>query len=104
MQQEGRLKYDAWWLDERYRYNDVPFETRLLQAEEITRLCVQSRKRFYSFSSIIRRAASATNRGDGFMFRQFFPINLMHGNDVKKRNGYPLGDETWTGDLLMATS
>jgi radical SAM superfamily enzyme YgiQ (UPF0313 family) len=99
---EGRLQYDAWWLDERYRYNDVPFQTRLLDPQEITRLCVQSRKRFYSFSSIIKRGLSATNRNDNFMFRHFFPINFMHGNDINKRNGYPLGDETWKGELLLA--
>jgi hypothetical protein len=63
---------------------------------------VQSRKRFYSFSSIIKRGLSATNRNDNFMFRHFFPINFMHGNDINKRNGYPLGDETWKGELLLA--
>lgn len=102
LQQEGRLLYNAWWLDETYRYNDVPFETKLLKHEEITRLCVQSRKRFYSFSSIIKRGLSPTNRSDGFMFRNFFPINFMHGNEINKRNGYPLGDEAWLGDFLLA--
>ena len=104
LQQEGRLQYEAWWLNERYRYNDVPFTTKQLQPEEITRLCVQSRKRFYSYSSIFRRGISATNRADGFMFRQFFPINLMHARDINKRNGYPLGDEAWSGNLLLADS
>ncbi len=104
LQQENRLQYDAWWLDERYRYNDVPFKTKLLEPEEITRLCVQSRKRFYSFSSIIKRGISSTNRSDGFMFRNFFSINFMHGNDINKRNGYPLGDEAWSGNLLLADS
>lgn len=103
LQQEGRLQYEAWWLDERYRYNDVPFTTKQLQPEEITRLCVQSRKRFYSYSSIFKRGISATNRADGFMFRQFFPINLMHARDINKRNGYPLGDETWSENLIPAT-
>jgi hypothetical protein len=36
------------------------------------------------------------------MFRNFFPINLMHRNEVSQRNGYPLGDEIWTGELLEA--
>jgi radical SAM superfamily enzyme YgiQ (UPF0313 family) len=99
---EGRLQYEAWWLDERYRYNDVPFKTRSLEPQEITRLCVQSRERFYSFPSIIKRGLSATNRSDGFMFRHFFPINFMHGRDINRRNGFPLGDETWNGSLLLA--
>jgi radical SAM superfamily enzyme YgiQ (UPF0313 family) len=102
LQQEGRLRYEAWWLDEAYRYNDVPFQTRYLQPEDITRLCVQSRKRFYSLSSIVKRGLSRTNRSDSFMFRNFFPINFLHGNEINKRNGYPLGDEAWSGSLLLA--
>ena len=38
-----------------------------------------------------------------FMFRNFFPINGMHRGDVSNRNGYPLGDETWKGQLLEAS-
>ncbi len=102
LEQEERLRYQAWWLDDAYRYNDVPFNTKLLQPEDITRLCVQSRKRFYSFSNIIKRGLSRTNRSDAFMFRNFFPINFMHGNEINKRNGYPLGDEAWSGRLLVA--
>jgi len=102
LEQEERLRYQAWWLDDAYRYNDVPFHTKLLQPEDVTRLCVQSRKRFYSFSNIIKRGLSRTNRSDAFMFRNFFPINFMHGNEINKRNGYPLGDEAWAGQLLVA--
>ena len=102
--QEKRLLYEAWWLDKRYRYNDVPFKTNNLQPEDITRLCVQSRKRFYSFTSIVKRGMSPINRSDRFMFRKFFPINFMHGNDINRRNGYPLGDEGWSGKLLLADS
>jgi hypothetical protein len=63
---------------------------------------VQSRKRFYSLSSIVKRGLSRTNRSDSFMFRNFFPINFLHGNEINKRNGYPLGDEAWSGSLLLA--
>ncbi len=103
LEQDGQLRFDAWWLDDAYRYNDVPFYTRLLQPEEITRLCVESRKRFYSFSSIIKRGFASINRSDGFMFRNYFPINFMHSNEINKRNGYPLGDETWRGQILEAS-
>ena len=36
------------------------------------------------------------------MFRNFFPINLMHRVDVVSRDYYPLGDESWKGPLLLA--
>ena len=57
----------------------------------MTRGCVEARRRFYAWPSILRR--SLGNRSDGFMFRNFFPINAMHRNEVSLRNGYPLGDE-----------
>ena len=102
LKQEGRLRFDAWWIDDAYRYNDVPFFPKNLNHDDITRLCVESRRRFYSWGSIIKRGFEKTNRSDPFMFRNFFPINHMHRVDVSNRNGYPLGDESWRGVLLEA--
>lgn len=91
LQEEGRLRFDAWWLNPGYRYNDLPFMPRKLSPEAVTQGCVEARRRFYAWPSILRR--SLGNRSDGFMFRNFFPINAMHRNEVSLRNGYPLGDE-----------
>ncbi|NMD07148.1 MAG: B12-binding domain-containing radical SAM protein, partial [Phyllobacteriaceae bacterium] len=43
LESENRLLYDAWWLDPRYRYNDLPFRPRALQAEEIRAGCIRAR-------------------------------------------------------------
>jgi len=103
LEAEGRLRYDAWWLDDAYRYNEVPFRPKGLSADDVRRLCVASRKDFYSVKNIVRRGFDEVNRADGFMFRNFFPINWLHRDDVDRRNGYPLGDETWSGPLLEAS-
>lgn len=95
---EGRLRYESWWLDPAYRYNDLPFFPGKLSPTEVTQACVAARRRFYSWRSIAKRAWR--NRGDFFMFRNFLPINLMHQREVSMRNGYPLGDESWRGSLL----
>lgn len=102
LKNENRLRFDAWWLDDDYRYNDVPFIPEGLNHGDITRLCVESRRKFYSWGSILRRGFEKTNRSDPFMFRNFFPINHMHRADVSNRNGYPLGDASWRGSLLEA--
>lgn len=102
LQLENRLRYDAWWMSDHYRYNDLPFFPKNLAPEEVTRLCVEARRRFYSWNSIVRRALRGQNRSNAFMFRNFFPINVMHRNEVSSRNGYPLGDEAWNGSLLEA--
>lgn len=95
---EGRLHYDAWWMDERYRYNDVPFNPIGLTPEQVTAGCVSARRSFYQWSNIFKR--SMQNRSDFFMFRNYFPINALHRREITARNGYPLGDETWQGTLL----
>lgn len=95
---EGRLRFEAWWLDQRYRYNDVPFLPKNLTPSEVTDGCVTARRKFYSWPNILKR--SVRNRSDFFMLRNFFPINALHRNEVSLRNGYPLGDETWNGTLL----
>ncbi len=97
---EGRLLFDAWWLDPAYRYNQLPFTPRQLAPEEVTRLCLAARRRFYAWGSILRRGLARPNRDDAFMWRNFLPINLMHRADIARRDGHPLGDEAWRGALL----
>lgn len=98
LQEEGRLRYEAWWLDPAYRYNEVPFQPQRLTPEQVTGGCVAARRRFYGWPSILKRALD--NRNDFFMLRNYLPINLMHRQDVSRRNGYPLGDETWSGRMV----
>ncbi|MDB5292935.1 MAG: BchE/P-methylase family protein [Phycisphaerales bacterium] len=101
-QTEGRLLYDAWWLDDRYRYNHIPFTPAGMSPIELQRCCLEARRAFYSWRSIVRRGFDAVNRADAFMWRNFYLINAMHRADVGLRDGYPLGDESWTGPLLPA--
>ena len=98
LQSEGRLRFEAWWRDPRYRYNALPFVPKSLTPEEVTAGCVAARRRFYSWRSIARR--STRHVRDAYVFRNFFLVNAMHRAEISKRDGYPLGDETWRGRLL----
>jgi radical SAM superfamily enzyme YgiQ (UPF0313 family) len=89
---EKRLKYNAWWLNENYRYNDLPFFPKKLSPEEVSRNCVEARRKFYSWKSIARRMNRA-NLGEFFKLRNYLPINLMHRWDISARDGHPLGSE-----------
>lgn len=102
LQDESRLLYDAWWLDDNYSYNRIPFTPRGMSGEELQGGCLSARRRFYSWKSILRRGFDAVNRANGFMWRNFYLINSMHRGDVSLRDSYPLGDEAWEGDLLPA--
>ena len=102
LEAEGRLLYDDWWLDEGYSYNKVPFRPAGMPPEEVERGCVEARRAFYSWPSILRRSVDPVNRSDGFMFRNFFLINHLHRADVDGRNHFPLGQADWPGPLLPA--
>lgn len=99
---ENRLLYDAWWLDERYSYNRIPFQPRGMDAEALRQHCLATRREFYSWRSIARRGWAPVNRSDWFMWRNFYLINAMHRSDVSLRDHYPLGDESWQGQFLIA--
>ena len=99
---EGRLKYDKWWLDERYSYNELPFTPLGLSPEDVTAGCISARRKFYSWRSIFRRGFDSVNRADALMFRSFFMTNVMHKAEVGSRDHFPLGDQAWTGPLLKA--
>ena len=101
--ERGRLRFERWWLDARYRYNMVPFEPAQMSPGELQARCLAARQAFYAWGSIVRRGLDPVNRSDAFMFRNFFPINAMLRADTGERDGYPLGDETWQGPLLRVS-
>ncbi len=100
MKAEGRLLYDAWWLDERYRYNMIPFAPKQMSPEELADHCVAARRSFYGWRSIGYRALQGVNLRSPWMMLNFLLINAMHQRDVEGRNGLPLGDQNWHGKLL----
>jgi len=102
LQKEGRLLYENWWLDDRYSYNRIPFQPRGMTPEMLQRSCLEARREFYSWRSICQRSLDRVNRSDWFMWRNFYLINAMHRTDVTMRDHYPLGDESWQGQLLKA--
>jgi hypothetical protein len=76
----------------------LPFVPNSLTPAQVTEGCVAARRRFYAWRSIVRR--STQHWRDAFVFRNFFLVNAMHRNEISQRDGYPLGDENWRGDLL----
>jgi radical SAM superfamily enzyme YgiQ (UPF0313 family) len=102
LKNEGRLLYEAWWLDDRYSYNRIPFTPRGMAPEDLQRSCLAARRKFYSWPSIFRRGFDTVNRSDTFMWRNFYLINALHRADVSLRDHYPLGDESWSGPFIPA--
>ncbi len=97
---EGRLRYEAWWLDDRYGYNQLPFWPLQLRPEQVQQGCVAARKAFYSWPSIWDRGLDPVNRADFNMWWSFYGINALFRSEVRERDDYPLGDRAWTGELI----
>ncbi|MDA8016743.1 MAG: B12-binding domain-containing radical SAM protein [Thermoanaerobaculia bacterium] len=102
--EQGRLVFDAWWLDERYRYNQVPFRPRSMTPEELERGCLEARRSFYSWRNIWHRSRQKVHRQSAFMWGNFLAINALHHFDIERRSGLPLGDESWQGPFLKASA
>lgn len=102
LKQEGRLLYDAWWLDPRYRYGMVPFAPKGMTADQVKQRCIQARSAFYSLRSIMRRSLDRVNSNNLFMWSNFFVINLLMRREVLQRRDFPLGDEAYCGELIKA--
>lgn len=101
LQDEERLIYDAWWLDSRYRYNEIPFTPKGMSPQQLEEGCLSARQHFYSWSSIFGRFRShALLRKGARMAFNFWLINAMHQKDVVGRSGMPLGDANDTRTLL----
>jgi len=95
LQDTGRLRFPAWWLDPDYRYGMVPFAPERLSAQELEDECVRARREFFGLPSIVRRAVHFRVNCSGVSkLLQFALINLMMRGEVRKRQFLPLGVET----------
>ena len=102
LQAEQRLLMDPWWLDENYRYGMIPFRPSRFSPEELQRKCYEARRKFYAWSSILKRGLHSVHWQDATMWFNYWLINAMHHWDIEARNGLPLGDEGFEGQLLRA--
>lgn len=102
LQQQQRMLMDPWWLDDGYRYGMIPFQPLAITAEELEHKCYETRRKFYGWVSIFQRGLHSIHWRDPTMWFNYWLINAMHHWDIEARNGLPLGDEAFEGQLLRA--
>ncbi len=92
LQEEGRLRFDAWWLNADFRFGDVAFHPRNMSADELAERCFEARNTFYRFGSILSRACDLKSNCRDFRSAAiFFWLNLFSGRETRRRQGLPLG-------------
>jgi radical SAM superfamily enzyme YgiQ (UPF0313 family) len=103
LQEEGRLLYERWWLDPRYRFGMVPYAPQGMTADEVRARCAEARREFFSFKSILNRGLDMkVNGGRPSMWLRFFTLNILFRAEIDQRLGFPLGDESYTAPLVKA--
>jgi radical SAM superfamily enzyme YgiQ (UPF0313 family) len=100
LEQDGRLLYNKWWLDEGYSYNMIPFQPAHMTPGQLQHGCVEARAEFYDWKNVWNRSLDAVNRSSALMWWQFYGINAMFRREVRQRDYFPLGEEAFRGALL----
>ena len=91
LETEKRLLYQKWWLDPDYLYGNIPFQT-VLPVNEVETVAKQSRKKFYSLLSIIKRIGNKVNSGNIYMLIMYLTINFLLRRDASQRMKISMGD------------
>lgn len=96
----GRLAYERWWLDPRYRYGDVVFTPHGMSRDELAQGCYRIRRDFNRIGSILRRSTDRrTNSRDLYRLGLHLVSNLVSNWMIDKKQGLPLGQPE-AGDAL----
>ena len=91
LQREGRLLSERWWLDPDYKFGDVAFKPKLITRQELADGCMQARREFYSYKSILKRIDYKSNCNSSGMLLNYFIYNIFSKKESNKRQGLPLG-------------
>ena len=89
---DGRLFSPKWWLEDGYRYGTISFCPDRVSPEELSALCREYKRRFYTFGSILRRAPALLARTRSpMMHLAYWYINSLFHHEVDTRLGIPVG-------------
>lgn len=90
---DNRLVHKQWWLQDGYTFGTISYEPKLLSAKELSELCKNYKTKFFTFRSIIKRAATLRERTKrGYITFAYWVTNLLLHFEVDKRYGIPVGE------------
>lgn len=89
---EGRLIYDRWWLDPRFRYGRATFHPRGMTASELTDGCWRARRAFNTATATTRRFfAPRTALSSAGHALAFLIVNAVSRREILRKQEQPLG-------------
>jgi radical SAM superfamily enzyme YgiQ (UPF0313 family) len=98
---EGRLLTPKWWLDPSGRIGDVTFQPKKVAPDELKSLCLEARRQFYSWGSILGRLRDRqANASNWAMLAVYLGLNIGAHFDIDLRQGLRLGAGTSEWDAV----
>lgn len=92
LRNEGRLLHEQWWLHDGYAFCDVAFTPKNFTPQQLSSLCFDFRKEFYSYPTIFERGRNIRgNCNSFFKAMAFYSLNILEKKEVKQRQGLFLG-------------
>ena len=91
LKDEGKLRYDKWWLEDDYHYGEVAFIPKHMTPEELSRLCRKARKEFARPATVLRRGLSSMKRSSPLTWFLFWAMNLRLGEEIDEKMNVPIG-------------
>jgi radical SAM superfamily enzyme YgiQ (UPF0313 family) len=102
LQNENRLVYNKWWLDDKYTYGQIPFRSKI-PPETIEQECRRVRRKFYGWKSIFYRMTNVANINSALLFTFYLSINTLLQKDTSQRIKFPLGLRGYNKPLLKVS-
>lgn len=93
MEEEDRLLYDKWWLEPDYRFGRIAFQPKNMSPEELYDRLMETRRKYFSWSSIFKRASDFKANMNGFNSAwYYFFTNWLLRKELNEKWATPLGD------------
>ena len=92
LQAEGRLLKPRWWLDAEGRVGEVTFRPKKMSPSELEALCLDARRQFYGWGSIVERLRDRRANASGLLMTGIYlGLNISAHYDIDLRQGLQLG-------------
>jgi len=99
LESQCRLLSPKWWLDPRGRVGDVTFRPNRVSPEELQAMCLEARRQFFSWGSILGRLADRrANARSAMMLGVYLGLNIGAHFDIDLRQGLRLGAGRVSGE------
>ena len=91
LEEEGKLIYPKWWLEESYKYGDTAYYPAGLTPEELREGCKNARFSFNTYKNIFLRFLRNKVHWNPIHLAVFWVLNIVSRKEIHRKQGKVLG-------------